>query len=113
MKNAVSAYSRFMDLLVARLRSENILVYLDDIIITTTEEEQHLRDLRRVLDMHRHAGIKLNAKKTHLFKSEVDYLGFRVNYDGIGMKDSYVERIVNWPTPTSGKQLSSLLGFLK
>ena len=33
VKNAVSAYSRFMDTLVSQLRTESIIVYLDDIII--------------------------------------------------------------------------------
>ena len=46
VRNAVSAYSRFMDLLVSRLRSESIIVYLDDIIIATNGVEEHLRDLR-------------------------------------------------------------------
>ena len=100
-----------MDLLVARLRLDHTLVYLDDVIVATPSEEHHLRELRRVLDMHRHAGIKLTAKKTFLFQTEVDYLGFRVNADGIGMKDSYVEKVINWPTPTTVKQLNSLLGF--
>ena len=52
------------------------------------------------------------AKKTFLFQEEVDYLGFRVSANRIGMQDSYVERILNWPTPTSVKQLNSLFGFL-
>ena len=49
VKNAVSCYSRFMDTLVSRLRTESIIVYLDDIIIATTDEEEHLKDLEKVL----------------------------------------------------------------
>ena len=64
------------------------------------------------MDLHRHAGIKLNAKKTHLFQSEVDYLGFKVSEQGIGMQSEYVEKILNWPTPTTVKQLQSWLGFV-
>ncbi len=44
VKNAVSCYSRFMDTLVSRLRTESIIVYLDDIIVATKDEEEHLKD---------------------------------------------------------------------
>ena len=101
-----------MDLLVARLRSESIIVYLDDIIVATASIEEHMKDLWRVLDLHRHAGIKLTAKKTHLFQAEVNYLGFNVSETGIGMQDEYVAKILEWPTPTTVKQLNILLGFM-
>ena len=112
MRNAVSCYSRFMDTLVSQLRTESIIVYLDDIIVATKDEAEHLRDLEKVLKLHRHAGIKLNAKKTHLFQEAVSYLGFRVSEEGIGMQSEYVDRILNWPTPKTTKQLQSWLGFV-
>ena len=92
-----------MDLLVAWLQSESIIVYLDDIIIATCNIEEHVKDLRRVLDLHRHAGIKLTAKKTHLFQEEVNYLGFNVSATGIGMQEEYVNKILEWPTPETVK----------
>ena len=52
VKNAVSCYSCFMDTLVSRLRTESIIVYLDDIIIATTDKEEHLKDLEKVLKLH-------------------------------------------------------------
>ena len=87
-------------------------MYLDDIIIATDEVEEHLQNQHRVLDLHWHAGIKLNAKMTHQFQNEVDYLGFKVSEEGIGMQKEYVEKILNWPTPTTVKKLQSWLGFV-
>ena len=52
VKNAVSCYSHFMDTLVSRLRTESIIVYLDDIIVATKDEEEHLKDLEKVLRLH-------------------------------------------------------------
>ena len=52
VKNTVSCYSRFMDTLVSRLRTESIIVYLDNIIVVTTDEEEHLKDLEKVLRLH-------------------------------------------------------------
>ena len=52
VKNAIPCYSRFMDTLVSRLRTESIIVYLDDIMIATTDEEEHLKDLEKVLRLY-------------------------------------------------------------
>ena len=110
-KNAGATYSRFIDLLIGKLRSPYLLAYVDDVIIHTPNLDIHLLELEKALKMHEEAGIKLNAKKTHLFREEADYLGFRVDKNGIHMMDEYVRRILDWPIPKTVKQLRSFLGF--
>ena len=110
-KNAASCYSRFVQLCLDRLRSPYVMSYLDDIILHTDCLEKHVEELDKVLEMHETAGIKLVPSKTHLFEEEVDYLGFRVGKDGIKMKQDYVQKILDWPSPKSVKELRSWLGF--
>ena len=110
-KNAPACYSRFIDLCLQKLRSPMVMAYLDDIIIHTATIEQHVEELKKVLQMHREAGIKLRASKTFVFQEEVDYLGFRITQEGIKMKDEYVQRIQEWARPTTVKELSTFLGF--
>ena len=81
-----------------KLRSPNILAYIDDIICATQDLWQHVKELEDVFKMHREAGIKIKAEKTHLIKPEVEYLGYMVSQEGIKMKPSYVEKIKQWPT---------------
>ena len=57
------------------------------------------------------AGIILHSKKNKLFKRSVDYLWQIITKDGIKMKEYFVERVVNWPTPTTIKELNTFLGF--
>ena len=54
----------------------------------------------------------MKAKKTFLFMEKVNYLGYEVSGEGIRMRPDYVEKILQWPNPTDGKQLRSLLGFM-
>ena len=110
-KNAGAAYSRLVELSIMKLRSPNVLAYVDDIIIATMDLMQHVIELEGVLEMHRIAGIKVKAEKTFIFQKEVDYLGFRVNEEGVNMKPSYVEKVLDWPTPTTIKELNTWLGF--
>ena len=110
-RNSGACYSRFVQICLDKLRSPYALSYLDDIIIFTPNIELHIEELERVLEMHKQSGIKLNPTKTYLLQEEVDYLGFRVSKDGVKMKESYVEKIIKWPSPKNGKQLRSFLGF--
>ena len=86
---------------------EGVLAYLDDLLIHSQDAEAHIKLLRLVFLAHREAGIKLNADKTSLFRTEVEYLGHVINTDGIKLMPSYVQKIVDWPLPTTGKELSS------
>ena len=62
-KNAGAMYSRFIDLLIEKLRSPHILAYVDDVIVHTPNLDLHMRELEKALQMHLEAGIKLNAGK--------------------------------------------------
>ena len=76
------------------------------------ELKEHLSELRNIFEMHREAGIKVRAEKTHLIQPEVEYLGYVVSPDGVKMKSSYVEKITEWPTPKTVKELNTFLGFV-
>ena len=111
-KNAGACYSRLVELSIMKLRSKNVLAYIDDIIVATQDLWEHVKELEDVFRMHREAGIKIKAEKTHLIRPEVEYLGYMVSEEGIKMKPSYVDKIVNWPTPKTVKELNTVLGFL-
>ena len=110
--NSGPCYSRFMEMLVSKLRSPWTLCYLDDLMVHTVTTEQHLDELRKVFQMHREAGIRLKAKKTFLFETEAYYLGYKITQKGVCMREDYVEKILEWPTPKTVKELSSFLGVV-
>merc|ERR1711867_153845 len=98
-------------MVVDKLRSPYVLAYIDDIIIHTPDMETHVEQLQQVFQIHRESGIRLTAEKTILFQEEADYLGFRVAQDGIHMKESYIQKVLDWPTPKTVKELKLFLGF--
>ena len=110
-KNAAATYSRFVQKALRNLDPNHTLAYLDDIIIHTDNYRAHLKHLRAALQAHRAAGLKLKATKTHLFQSQVNYLGYFVSNAGIAMVPEYQEKALNWPAPQNGKQLAAFLGF--
>ena len=67
------------------------LSYLDDILVYLMDSWEHLEHLRKVVQAHTKAGIKIQPKKTKIFQSEVEYLG----QEGVQMQDKYVKYVQN------------------
>ena len=55
--------------------------------------------------------MKLKASKTQLFREKIQFLGHMISEEGLGMVPSYLDRILDWPTPTTTKEFGTLLGF--
>ena len=105
-------YSRFIAAALNHLGRKNINCYLDDVIIFTWTLKEHIEKLGEVLRAHKEAGIRLNPEKTHLLQTKVEYLGYQLSEEGISMVPSYVQQILNWPSPKTGKECASVIGFL-
>jgi len=84
-----------------------IVAYLDDVLIHSVDLDIHVNLLNLVFS----AGIRLNARKTHLFQEEVEYLGNLVSAKGVKLIPSYGQKITEWLLPQTGKELSAFLGF--
>ena len=56
--------------------------------------------------------MKLKLSKCRVLQTEVEYLGHLVSEEGIWMIPGYVQKIVDWPLPQTGKQLQQFLGFV-
>ena len=112
LKNAGAAYCRLVQRMIDMLGVEGVLAYLDDLLIHTDDLETHLKLLQLVFQAHQESGIRLNAEKTHLFRTEVEYLGHLINAEGIKLVPSYVQKLLDCLTfPATGKELSAFLGF--
>ena len=57
------------------------------------------------------ANLKIKVSKTHLLRSEVEFLGHIVNEDDIHTDPSKIKAIQDLPSPTTYRHLRSFLGF--
>ena len=87
------------------------LVYLDDILIFSKTEEEHLEHLRQVLDLLREHRFYAKISKCHFFKDELEYLGHIVGRDGIRVDPRKVKAVEDWPIPTDLHKVRSFLGL--
>ena len=111
LSNSPAAYCRLVQKALNYLPRGFSLAYLDDILIYSKSVDDHFDHLEQVVKLHAKVGMKLNLKKCKLFRTEVDYLGFRVSAGGVGMIPEYVQRVLEWPVPKTNTELQSFLGF--
>ena len=86
--------------------------YFDDVLIFISSWPNHLLDVFNVLKIIKEAGLKLNRDKCEFGKAVIDFLGFRVGLCRIEPRQRKVEGIVNFPRPTSKKQISQWCGHV-
>ena len=91
---------------------ESVAHYLDDILIHTADVREHLDSVEKVLRAPLDAGIHSKPSKTLFFQEKVAFLGFQVSGDGIKLTERYICTIRDMQAPNTGKEVTSLLGFL-
>ena len=111
LSNAPSAYSKLVQMALSHLPCGFTLAYIDDVIVHSPTVEKHLEHVEQVLQLHAKFGMKLRLNRCTMFQSEIEYLGHLVSKEGIKMIPSYVDRILSWNLPKTGKDLQTFLGF--
>ena len=87
------------------------IAYLDDILIYSENEKQHVLDVQDVLTCLAKARLLLKPEKCKFHVKSVDFLRFIVTTEGIKMDPDKVKSILDWPTPTTVKEIQGFLGF--
>ena len=72
-----------------------VVVRIDDILVTGKARHDHLRHLKEVLARLDKAGIHLKLKKCVFLQGEVVYLGHRINRTGIQPVEGNVRAILH------------------
>ena len=78
--------------------------YLDDIIIFSKTEEEHLQHLEEIFVRLRKFGLKMKREKCSFFKKHIQYLGHLVSEKGFEPLPEKLESIRKMPAPRTGQR---------
>ena len=84
-------------------------VYVDDLLITSVNWEDHCDRVGQVLQKLSANNVTLKLQKSKLIASEVQFLGFNLSRQGITPSNEKIEAIQKFPSPKNKKQLQSFL----
>ena len=86
--------------------------YLDDIIIFSKTEEEHLQHLEEIFIRLRKFGLKMKREKCSFFKKHIQYLGHLVSERGFEPLPEKLESIRKMPAPRTAKEVKQFLGLI-
>jgi Reverse transcriptase (RNA-dependent DNA polymerase) len=87
------------------------VAYLDDILIYSKTEKEHVEHVRLVLRALRKFFLRINLKKSVFHKESVEFLGYIISSKGLGMQMSKVQAILEWPPLQNVKDVQSFMGL--
>ena len=110
LKNAAQAFQRMMDSVLAGL--DCLFVYLDDILVASSNKKQHLKDLEALFTLLAEHGLIINPEKCEFGVEAIDFLGHRISSEGSLPLPAKVEAIAKFPRPDNTKKLQEFVGIV-
>ncbi len=86
-----------------------VAVYLDDILVSGKDANDHLQNLRRLLQRLSESGLRCKWEKCCFAQSTVEYLGHKLTANGI-TKGRKADAVIQMPAPINPSELRSFLG---
>jgi hypothetical protein len=97
--------SVFMDYL------KKFVVFIDDILIYSQNEQEHEEHLRKVLQRLRDCQLYAKLSKCEFWISEVLFFGHIINQKGLAVDPKKVTTILDWKAPKDVRGIKSFIGM--
>src|SRR4051812_7791041 len=111
LTNAPATFQALMQEVLRPFLDIFVIVYIDDILIYSKNEQEHTEHLQQVLQALRQQKLYGTMTKCKFFKESVEYLGHVISKEGIATDPKKVEIIKTWPKLNNLKELQSFLGL--
>jgi hypothetical protein len=95
LTNALAIFQAYINNILQKYLDVFMVVYLNDILVYSKTYDDHVRDIRKVLQALIDAKIKIKPKKTEFHKTEVKFLGYIVSREGLKMDRKKVEAVTS------------------
>ena len=110
LRNAAQTFQRFINEVLRSLPFT--YAYIDDLLVASTSQEEHLGHLRQVLERLQDHGILINTAKSVFGVPELDFLSYHLDASGIRPLEERVQVIRDFFLPTTQRKLREFLGLI-
>lgn len=111
MTNAPATFQNYIHTALKGLVDITCIVYLDDILVFSRSKGEHTEALKEILERLYKYKLYLKLPKCEFYRDNVEFLGYTVGKDGVGMQRERVETVLDWPTPQSVRDVQVFIGF--
>ena len=111
LTNVPATFQCFMNDIFGDLLDVCMVVYLDNILIYSNSEEEHIWHVHEVLHRLQQHNLYACANKCFFHVQTVEYIGYIFSPSGLTMAANKVQVIQDWAEPRKIKDIQSFLGF--
>ena len=103
-RNVGATYQRMMIRMFEPQLGKNIEIYIDDMVVKSKAESEHINDLGNIFDILRRHKLRLNASKCSFGVGLGKFLGYMVTDHGIEVNPDQIRAINNLQPPQNPKE---------
>jgi hypothetical protein len=111
LMNAPAYFMYLMNLVFMPELDKVMIVFIDDILVYSEDDEDHAKPLRIVLNRLRDHKLYAKFSKCEFWLKRVPFLGHILSGDGISVDPSKVQEVMDWKVPTTTHEIRSFLGL--
>ena len=111
LTNAPAYFMNLMNKVFMEYLDKFVVVFIDDILIYSKTNEEHVEHLHLVLEKLKEHELYAKYSKCEYWLHEISFLGHIVSAGGVAEDPSKVEAVLEWKQPTSVTEVRSFLGL--
>jgi len=110
--NAPVVFMDYMNKIFRLFLDKSVVVFIDDILIYSRTQEEHVEHLRIVLGILKEKQLYAKLSKCEFWMKEVQFLGHVICAQGIVVDLVKVEAVIKWESPKSATKIKSFVGLV-
>ncbi len=111
LSNAGACFQYFLNDIFHPLLDRGVIIYIDDILVYSTNKEEHEATCKEVFKILKKHSLYLKAAKCDFNKDKIGFLGFVVRNGEVSMEEGKLQAVRDWPAPKTVKEVQKFLGF--
>ncbi|KAJ3690878.1 hypothetical protein LUZ61_020042 [Rhynchospora tenuis] len=111
LTNAPATFQSLMNQVFKPYLRKFILVFFDDILVYSRDQDEHLQHLEMTLTVLKENKFFAKLSKCEFGVDKLEYLGHIISADGVSTDPKKIESMKLWPTPRNVKELRGFLGL--
>ena len=111
LTNALTAFQQFMNNIFSNLLDVCIVIYLDNMLIYSSNMSEHHWHIKEVLKYFCKTSLYAKAEKCEFYSKLVEYLEYILSLSSLTMSDDKVKIIQDWLKLKKVKNIQFFLGF--
>ncbi|KAK4385515.1 Transposon Tf2-12 polyprotein [Sesamum angolense] len=112
LKNTGATYQRLVNHMFQNQIGRNMEVYIDDMLVKSEKEQDHIKDLEECFQILATFGMKLNPAKCTFGVRGGRFLGYMISERGIEANPEKINAIMDMSPPKSIREVQKLAGRL-